>query len=105
MSGSLKVVLDEATRVAIAITNLGNQATQYTAMYELLSRDMQVPVRDLPQLPRQLLWDENLDVMNERRSTWERVLNQTFSAPYRLINRFFGKMKRPPTRVSQTGMG
>jgi hypothetical protein len=91
MSGSLKLVLDEQRGLPAQLRTWANQAIQYTEMYELLSRDMQVPVRNLPQLPRQMLWDEIWSWMNERRSTWERVLNQTFSAPYRLINRFLGK--------------
>jgi ribosome biogenesis GTPase A len=85
LQGSLDVVLDEEQGLPRYMQDCLRVSYEYREAYEILAREVQVPIHNLPQVPSELLWDEIWSWLAEHRKPWERMINQTLSWPSRMI--------------------
>lgn len=85
LQGSLAVVLDNDHGLPRYLQDCLRVSHDYRDAYEVLAREVQVPISNLPQVPSELLWEEIWNWLAEHRQPWERVINQTLSWPGRMI--------------------
>jgi ribosome biogenesis GTPase A len=85
LQGSLSVVLDEVHGLPRYMQDCLRVSREYRDAYEVLAREVQVPISNLPQVPSELLWEEIWNWLAEHRQAWERVINKTLSWPGRMI--------------------
>ena len=97
LRGSLQVVLDEAQGLPQYMKDCLRVSGEYRDAYEVLAREVQVPITNLPQVPKELLWDEIWNWLDEHRKPWERIVNRTLSWPGRMVAKLW--QKSPTTNL------
>ncbi len=88
------MVLDSEQGLPRYLQDCLRVSREYRDAYELLAREVQVPINNLPQVPSELLWEEIWNWLAEHRQPWERVINKTLSWPGRMIAKLW---QRSPT--------
>jgi len=98
LQGSLAVVLDDQQGLPRYLQDCLRVSREYRDAYEVLAREVQVPINNLPQVPSELLWDEIWNWLAEHRQPWERVINKTLSWPGRMIAKLW--QRSPKTNLA-----
>lgn len=97
LRGSLQVVLDELQGLPSYLRDCVRVSGEYREAYEVLAREVQVPITNLPQVPSELLWEEIWNWLDEHRKPWERVVNRTLSWPGRMVAKLW--QRSPATNL------
>ncbi|MGC4007116.1 MAG: hypothetical protein QM811_29915 [Pirellulales bacterium] len=81
LSGSLKVVLDDRHGVPRWMAELAQAAGDQRTAYDVLSNDLRLPIKNLPTLPKHVLWTQIWNWLDRHRNPIERTVNRVMSLP------------------------
>ncbi len=86
--GSLRGVLNPSDGVPAYLSAVERKSNEYRAARDILSRDLRRRITDLPQVPRQLMWDEIWRWLEGRRTRLDRAVNGFYTAVSSLMLRW-----------------
>jgi hypothetical protein len=89
--GSLRGVLDVGEGVPAYLALIERRAGEYREARDLLFNRLRLEIKDLPQLPRRLVWDEIWHWLEHRRTRFDRAVNGVYSAIGSVFSRWLGK--------------
>ncbi len=89
--GSLRGVLDGEQGVPAYLALIEQRATEYRQARDVLFGRLRLEIKDLPQLPKRLVWDEIWHWLESRRTRFDRAVNGVYTAVGSVFGRWFGK--------------
>ena len=92
--GSLRGVLDPHNGVPAYLALIERRAAEYREARDLLFNRLRLEIKDLPQLPKRLVWDEIWHWLERRRTRFDRAVNGIYSAAGSVFGRWLGKDPR-----------
>ncbi|HJS09246.1 MAG TPA: GTPase, partial [Pirellulales bacterium] len=89
--GSLRGVLDVQYGVPSYLALVEQRAGEYREARDVLFHRMRLEIKDLPQLPKRLVWDEIWHWLERRRTRFDRAINGVYTAVGSVFSRWLGK--------------
>jgi hypothetical protein len=88
--GSLRRVLDGEESVPAYLALIERRAAEYREARDVLFGRLRLEIKDLPQLPKRLVWDEIWHWLERRRTRFDRAVNGVYTAVGSVFGRWFG---------------
>ena len=89
--GSLRGVLDQDQGVPAYLAMFERRAGEFREARDVLFGRLRLEIKDLPQLPKRLVWDEIWQWLERRRTRFDRAVNGMYTAVGSVFGRWFGK--------------
>ncbi len=80
--GSLHVVIDPQGGLPAWLLALDKRSADYALATDSLQRRFKIAIDDMPQLPKQLVWDEIWQWLDHRRTRFDRIVHGAFNAVF-----------------------
>lgn len=89
--GSLRGVLNVQHGVPSYLALVERRAGEYREARDVLFHRLRLEIKDLPQLPKRLVWDEIWHWLERRRTRFDRAVNGVYTAVGSVFGRWLGK--------------